>query len=264
MSDAFQIIKVSIEIVAKYFGIALRYCAGWAVLITALYYLMYFVVPQGTNLYKGIYSLKGLLFNAAILFIFIVALVSCSINWHRFVLLDEKPKGIFSIPPMDIVLSYFFKSALLASLIVIIVAIFLLVLFYINPIIYDLTGVKFLPVTYYPIVYFLVLYFVLRLSILLPVVAIGGAKFTIAKSWALSKNVKATIFFITSIFIMLWFVFSRLTDVLTEVVNSNWQRPVVIEIIYFTANMILNWFLFIAFIGLITFLYARATEAQSS
>jgi len=57
MSDAFQIIKVSIEIVAKYFGIALRYCAGWAVLITALYYLMYFVVPQGTNLYKGIYSL---------------------------------------------------------------------------------------------------------------------------------------------------------------------------------------------------------------
>lgn len=264
MFDAFQIFKVSIHIVFKYFGIAFRYCVGWAVLIAALYYAMHYVVPEGTNLYRGIYSFKGLLFNAAICFIYVIAFVSCSINWHRFVLLDEKPKGLFSIPPMDIVLSYFLKSAIIASLIVTVAVISWLVLSYVNPLIYELTGAHFLPEIYYPIIQFFVLYFFMRLGILLCVVAIGDANFTLVKSWALSKNIKNTIFYMTAFFVVLWFVVNEIANEFADIVNSYWQSPKVFELIYFVTTMILSWFIFITFIGLITFLYAKALEVKGA
>lgn len=258
MSVALHMIKVTLDILFNYFGTALRISAGWVALIIALTYSMYFVVPEGINLYRGIYSPKGLLFNAAIIFISIIAFVSCAISWHRFVLLDEEPKGVFSLSSMSLILSYFTKLVLIGFLIVIVAVGSWLVLSYITPIIYGLTGANFLPKLHFAIVYFIVMYCMLRLGLSLPMASLDQAQDTLSKTWDISKTVNQAIIVLSAMFVALWFAVNWLIGQLEQF----WSIPDTFAFVSLIAGFVINWFCFIIFIGLLTVLYAKAVEDE--
>lgn len=271
MSDALKMIRVTLDILFSYFGTAIRITGGWLMLIIALYYAMNYVIPEGTNLYKGIYTLKGLLFNAAIYFICIIAFVSCAINWHRFVLLDENPRGVFSVPPINLIFSYCVRLVLVAFLVLVIAAGSWLVLSYINPVVYELTGVSFLPKLHIAVTYFIMMYCTLRLGLSLPLTALDQAEHTLSKTWSFSKSINDIIIIISVIYIVFWLVVGWLIAQL----KYFWKAPenfipeafipkafthIEFSDVFFFAGFIINWFYFILFIGLLTVLYGKAVE----
>lgn len=256
MAEAIQLIRITIEILFNFIGVALRISAGWAILIIALFYSMHYVVPEGTNLYKGIYSVKGLLFNAAIFFISIIAFVSCAVSWHRFILLNASPKGLISLPPMPLILPYLFRCITIGIIVSIIGAVSFFLLSLITPTFHQIIGGSRFAVFYFVPIFFVVFYIHIRLAISLPAIAIGKSEYSNKKSWQISKRNNGAIMWIACFATLIWFVVTRAK----YMIDLNFMLPDGFAYIMLPISIVLNWFCLMFYVGLLTSLYAKAVE----
>ena len=256
MAEAIQLIRITIENIFKFIGIALRISVGWVILISVLIYAMPYVVPEGTNLYKGIYSVKALSFNAAILFICIIAFVSCAISWHRFILMNVTPKGLMSLSPIPLILPYLFRCIAIGVIVFVAGTISFFLSSLITPTFHQLIGGSRFAVFYFVPIIFVVLFIHIRLALSLPAIAIGENDYSVIKSWKISKTINGTIMWITFFITLIWFMTNRAKYML----DLNFSFLDGFAYLMFPINIVLDWFYLLFYFGLLTSLYAKVAE----
>jgi hypothetical protein len=173
-----------------------------------------------------------------------------AVSWHRFVLLDEKPKRLVPALHLNLVLSYL-KRSLGLAVIGILGAVVAMIVIGLS------IGMLFAPVMYItPFVLLIALsYLFYRVSPILPAAALGEP-FTLSDAMGVTKPYAAAIFQAS----LLVFVFGYLVNAVSAPVLSVFADGSLVQV---TLSGAVSWITFMVSISVLTTIYGVAVEERS-
>jgi hypothetical protein len=213
----------------------------------------------------------GILAIVYFILIFTVAVLasgSTAIAWHRYILLNELPRGIIPLPDVSLAFRYVWRALGIGLLIlaIIIIPAFVIAML-VSPMLMGLAGstnslggaiVFSIPGMLIAMMGQFMLY---RFSLSLPGLAINMTEYKIRESWEDSKAENGTIIWIV---VLVTVVSTAVTILLTwpfvDITNPAGPHLVPLPISFIT--MIFQWFYFMFSIGILTTLYGVIVEGR--
>jgi len=147
------------------------------------------LIGQGVYSRAGVGIAGGGVATAVIAVVHLLAIFWIAVSWHRFLLLEETGIGILSKWRWRVVLSYLVQSVLIGLMIVVAMLVFALL-------VYGLATIGILTASIgsllYPVAFIVASYLVLRLSAILPAIAIEKP-ISMGASWQASDTIKGAV-----------------------------------------------------------------------
>jgi hypothetical protein len=188
----------------------------------------------------------------------LLAFSSIAVNWHRYILLDERPSGSQYLRLDSIAMRYFGNVLLL---ILTVASIALLAAF---P--FAIIGVATGAVTFFMIVSILVALPIagivfMRCGVKLPSIALGREDLTFPRAWRLTEGNNGAVFGVFLLNLLVTFGVGLVFGLFILLINA--ISPAIALIIEFAGQLVLNWILSILGITLLTSLYGFFAENRN-
>lgn len=247
-------------------GFALKAQWPWFVVIGVVFTAV--STLNGLNLMSGEEDLKAqilanpdkvLAFVMSIIFAIIegfLGFASIAVSWHRYVLLDEVPRGLAKLRVDGTVWRYFGNMFLIALCIIplmIPVSFGVMPLMSVNPLLAMAGFFVFAMLVMLPIIY--------RLSIKLPAVALGRTDFKLGNAWDVSRGNWGPIVGIAVVFSLIsWAIDLLLTGFSSAFLS--FVDPAIGFSIAVALNLFVNWIVTVMGITMLTSLYGYFEEKR--
>ena len=231
--------------------LVVQFIAGWV--------LGYVLRANGMSLEFMIFFGKVPVWLIIVLFLFtVIPMVWTAVNWHRFILLSEQPRGI--LPPFrwKSQLAYFgYLVLLLLIAALLVLAITFLFSFFLTAVTraFGLSELSPLAETVLTLVFALILYvpfsvLLLRLSPVLPAAAIGK-RMKIAEAWAKTEEAGGPVL-----------VVALLAYLGVTVLDIAWAHMPVTPGMAFMGQMMLNYVYSLVSLSILTTIYGHFVEGR--
>jgi hypothetical protein len=188
----------------------------------------------------------------------LLAFSSIAVNWHRYILLDEMPRGSEYLRLDSLTMRYF------GNLLLLFLFIFLIALVVVIPlaIIGAVTGSE----TFFTIISVVVALPIagivfMRWGIKLPAIALGKEDMTFPGAWRLTDGNNGPVFLVFLFNVLVTFGVGIAFGLIVLLINA--ISPGIAMIIEFAGQLILNWILSILGITLLTSLYGFFVENRN-
>ncbi|MCB1386927.1 MAG: hypothetical protein KDJ80_13420 [Nitratireductor sp.] len=271
MARALQLILHTIRLIFGNLKQALQVSLGGFLLAAGAIFLFVLIVSQfqmgpagpggsGTGLVVA-------LFGFALALFLVLVFCAVAIAWHRYILLNEVPRGLFPISINGLAVSYLTRVAGISLLLIVLsVAAMTLINFAIVPLLSAIAGADngfagiVLSFATTLAIMVLVQYVAMRLFVSLPAIAVENTGFSIGDAWAASGRERGAIFWI--LVIMTIAVWGTILLVTLPFVPSGppiaAQPPLIVSVLLIP----IQWFYFMFNICILTTLYGITVEGR--
>jgi hypothetical protein len=185
----------------------------------------------------------------------LVAFASIAVNWHRYILLDEMPKGREVFRLDDKTWRYFGNLLLI---LLILVGACLLVMLPLSILAASTNAAEFSVVLIALIILPIAGILSLRLSVKLPAIALGRRDFLLKDAWSVTQANILPLFFIALFQIVFFFGFVLVMLLLQYTIGT--ASPAIWDIVGTVLQMAVNWIFTIFGITILTSLYGFFVE----
>lgn len=246
----------AISSVRNNLGVAFDLSWRWYIIIGIT--LLISTVIQYASMRGGTAVQFGVFIGLIAGLISLVAFSSIAVNWHRYILLDELPRGSEYLRLDSLTMPYF------GNLLLLFLFIFLIALVVVIPLAFvgALTGAE----TFFTILSVLIALPIagivfMRWGVKLPAIALGKQDMTFPIAWRLTDGNNGAVFLVFLLNVLVTFGVGIAFGLVVLLINA--VSPGLAMIIEFIGQLVLNWILSILGVTLLTSLYGFFVENRN-